>query len=152
MRKRKYPDLPERSHPDYARLYRERNKEELKEKGKIKYQANREAFLEKQRERYDPAAAAEYRRKNRKRMREHNWQRHGIVDFTYEKYLSELTQQDNRCKICDCIMEMPQVDHDHQTGKYRGLLCKTCNFGLGIYENNKEKFEKYLIEHSRLTT
>jgi len=99
------------------------------------------------REKYDPEAAAEYRKNNRKRMREHNWRRHGIVDFTYEEYLTELTKQENRCKICNCVMNMPQVDHDHQTGKYRGLLCKPCNFGLGTYENNKTKFEQYLLEH-----
>lgn len=147
MRKRKYPDLPDRSHPDYGRLYRERNKESLKEKDKARYQKNRDTILEKNREKYDPEAAAEYRKNNRKRMREHNWRRHGIVDFTYEQYLLELTKQDNRCKICDCVMDMPQVDHDHQTGKYRGLLCRPCNFGLGTYENNKTKFEQYLLEH-----
>lgn len=147
MRKRKYPDLPDRSHPDYSRLYREKNRENLKEKSKVRYQNNRETILEKNREKYDPESAAEYRKNNRKRMREHNWLRHGIVDFTYEQYLSELTVQDFKCKICGSNMNMPQVDHDHNTGKYRGILCKPCNFGLGIYEKNKDRFELYIIEH-----
>ena len=41
-------------------------------------------------------------------------------------------------------MKLPQVDHDHKTGEYRGLLCVPCNNGLGVYELHKERFEKYL--------
>lgn len=152
MKKRKYPDLPERSHPDYNRLYREKNKERLTISGKEKYKKKREELLATNpnhfKEKYDPVASAEYREKNRKRFREHNWRRHGIKDFDHDQYLVELTNQDYKCKICHCRMEMPQVDHDHETGKYRGLLCKTCNFGLGVYEKNRESFEKYLMEHS----
>ena len=145
MRKRKYPDLPDRSHPDYARLYREKNKERLSEASKERYKKRRKDSPELFK--YDPVAAAEYRANNPKRYREHNWRRHGIKDFTYEKYLSELAVQSNKCKICGAEMTMPQVDHDHVTGAYRSLLCKPCNFGLGVYEKNKEKFEQYLTEH-----
>lgn len=148
MKKKKYPELPERSHPDYNRLYRQLNREKLSIKNKLKYQENREEILQIRKERYKPSAAAEYRAKNQKRMREHNWRRHGIIDLTYERFLNVLEEQTNRCKICSCEMDMPQADHDHNTGKFRGLLCKTCNFGLGVYEKNKEQFEKYLKEHN----
>lgn len=36
------------------------------------------------------------------------------------------------------------VDHDHDTGKVRKLLCTHCNSRLGIYENNRKSFEAYL--------
>lgn len=27
------------------------------------------------------------------------------------------------------------VDHDHKTGKFRGLLCRNCNMGMGFIDN-----------------
>jgi len=36
------------------------------------------------------------------------------------------------------------VDHCHQTGEVRGLLCWTCNVGLGWYENNVAAIGEYL--------
>jgi hypothetical protein len=140
--------LPERSHPDYGRLYREKLKDKLAADRKAKYRADPNRYKKP----YDPVAAAEYRKSNPKRFREHNWRRHGIVDMTYELYLDELKRLSNKCQICDNVMELPQVDHDHSTGKYRGLLCKRCNFGLGVYEAHKERFEKYLIEHNMRNT
>jgi len=41
------------------------------------------------------------------------------------------------------------VDHNHKTGKIRGLLCTKCNTALGIMEENKElmlKLINYLME------
>lgn len=36
------------------------------------------------------------------------------------------------------------MDHDHETGIFRGRLCSSCNRNLGWYERNKESIEKYL--------
>ena len=40
--------------------------------------------------------------------------------------------QDGRCAICDKIMDPPYLDHDHDTGWPRGLLCRHCNTGIGM--------------------
>jgi hypothetical protein len=146
IKKRKFPDLPERSHPDYDRLYREKNKKELSQKASAYYK-NRKA-RNPELYKYDPIYAEKYRTNNKVALTEKQWARRGIKDFTYEKYLEELKKQDNRCKICSVILTLPQVDHCHKTGKYRGILCTPCNNSLGKYELYKEAYEKYLKETS----
>jgi hypothetical protein len=46
-------------------------------------------------------------------------------------------EQEGACAICDVFFtedNKPKVDHDHNTGKVRGLLCNRCNTALGGYE------------------
>jgi hypothetical protein len=61
-----------------------------------------------------------------------------------------LEEQDNKCAICksDNLMHRTKwhVDHCHETGKIRGLLCTLCNVGLGSFKDNKE-FLKCAIEY-----
>ena len=51
-------------------------------------------------------------------------------------------EQDGKCLICQ-DREAIVVDHDHATGKARGLLCKACNGLLGFMEN-KERVNRAL--------
>jgi hypothetical protein len=53
--------------------------------------------------------------------------------MTVDDYLMLLAQQGGCCAICRQapIQRRLVIDHDHETGQVRGLLCSGCNVGLG---------------------
>lgn len=58
-----------------------------------------------------------------------------------ELYDQKLDQQNGRCAICkelDENREFLSVDHNHQTGAVRGLLCHNCNIGLGKFRDSAQ--------------
>ena len=57
-------------------------------------------------------------------------------NITTEQYNEMLNKQDNKCLICSKIDKLV-VDHDHNTGLVRGLLCDTCNRGIGYLKEDK---------------
>lgn len=64
--------------------------------------------------------------------------------ITLEDYNLLLEKQNEKCKICnqDCSTgKSLAVDHNHETGKVRGLLCKNCNIGLGMFFDNLDFLE-----------
>lgn len=50
-------------------------------------------------------------------------------------YTSMVDSQGGKCAICGRIAALV-VDHSHETGKVRGLLCSNCNSGLGFMGDN----------------
>ena len=146
----KQTDLPPRSDPDYMKLYRAKHKERLSLQRKqwVDNLLNNKPSYWK--DVYDASQAKRYREDNKEHLAEKRWRRRGIIDMTYDRYLTDLELQEGKCKICNQSMELPHVDHDHATGRYRALLCVSCNNGLGIYEKNKDKFEMYLKNFSRM--
>lgn len=73
------------------------------------------------------------------------------------QYNEQRKEQDYSCKICGVHEEQHSrgklfVDHCHATGKYRALLCTTCNSLLGMAKDNPEllaKAAEYLRKHGR---
>ena len=57
--------------------------------------------------------------------------------LTLEEHQSMVTAQKSCCKICHRPAKL-HVDHDHNTGKVRGLLCLSCNMALGLMKDNTE--------------
>jgi hypothetical protein len=45
-------------------------------------------------------------------------------------------QQRNNCAICGIQLKRACLDHDHKSGKIRGVLCFKCNSGLGHFEDS----------------
>jgi hypothetical protein len=68
--------------------------------------------------------------------REREWRRHGI-SLTYKKFLQLLNKQGYLCNICGSVIdETAHVDHNHNTGKVRGILCRRCNLLLARAQDN----------------
>jgi len=106
------------------------------------------------------AADRKYHEEKRKAWRA---TKHGITtqklrDIRYkygiekEVYFQMFKDQNNRCAM-QCGNEvMPltkraHVDHDHKTGRVRGILCNRCNLMLGFFEKEgaRERVDTYLV-------
>lgn len=47
------------------------------------------------------------------------------------EYKAMYAAQEGRCALCEVQLPTLHIDHDHQTGRIRGLLCSPCNRALG---------------------
>lgn len=66
-----------------------------------------------------------------------------------------LVLQDNKCAICGLDFTVPDehtrgrrtynLDHDHENAQVRGLICCSCNAGLGMFKDNIEIMQKAIL-------
>src|SRR5271166_3229682 len=56
-------------------------------------------------------------------------------DLTHDEYIDLVAQQKGLCAICGNGLAT-DIDHDHETGSVRGLLCNNCNRGLGCFRDD----------------
>lgn len=59
--------------------------------------------------------------------------------ISLEEYYNLLKKQNFKCAICKDELTNDVVDHDHITGRVRGILCKTCNGGLIPFDEHEQK-------------
>ena len=72
--------------------------------------------------------------------------RQKLFGITKEEYDKLLADQDGVCVICrdrnnDSTRSLA-VDHDHETGIVRGILCDRCNRGIGYFRESLELIER----------
>lgn len=70
-------------------------------------------------------------------------------NLSLSEYLELYILQNGLCKIClkPCDIKAFSVDHCHHSNKIRGLLCSSCNLGIGMFKDNVETLKsaiKYL--------
>lgn len=101
---------------------------------------------------------AAYREKNREQLSAKERER--TFGLTLAEYSAMVAAQDNKCAICDCgetqtrngKVKALAVDHNHETGEIRGLLCADCNQAIGKMKENRGILLaaiKYLDKHSK---
>jgi hypothetical protein len=63
-------------------------------------------------------------------------------------FISLRERQMNCCALCGKHRSKQKrdlhVDHDHETGRVRGMLCTCCNVRLGWFENRKDLVLNYV--------
>ena len=69
---------------------------------------------------------------HRKAARKNQLQKYGLTE---EAYAAMVVSQGGCCLICGSPVDRLHVDHDHSTGDVRGLLCQSCNHGLGNFKD-----------------
>jgi len=116
---------------EYMRLWREKNKN--------KYNAWARDYYSKNKDKW------------KSRKREYRLVR--MYNITTEEYNNMFEKQKGTCYICgkepvshakNKNSKVLHIDHNHETGKVRGLLCSKCNGALGWYEKYKLNIEIYL--------
>jgi hypothetical protein len=113
--------------------YREDHRIEIATYKKSYYVVNREEILSSQK-------AQRSTLEGEKRKRERDWQAQGIIGLTLERYNRMSEIQKHTCAICHQGSTYAgktralDVDHCHNSGTIRGLLCVSCNRHLGLIE------------------
>lgn len=133
----------------YGEVYRGSNRLVLREKANKYYHNNKEALKETKQK-----ITKAWREKNKDKIREQkrNWfiknkekvQKYSreyslkrLYGITSEDYQIMLMAQGGKCKICHSASDTALfVDHNHVTGTIRGLLCTTCNMGIGHFKDD----------------
>lgn len=128
----------------YMREYYAKNKEKAKERRKVWYEKNKIIHLENTRE---------YHHKNRElisKKRKEKLQKDPTIyrrrrlrkkyGITHEQFLKMSETQGNKCAAC-LRRTILVVDHCHETGKIRGLLCNQCNTAIGLLKESRQRME-----------
>ena len=118
---------------EYRKEYRQKHKQKLAEYGQLWYKDNKEKLK---------GYFKEYWQKNKERIKDssRNSQLRKGYGIEPVEYAQMLVDQKGLCSIC----KRPQsefkkrfaVDHNHETGCIRGLLCGSCNRAIGLLQDS----------------
>lgn len=112
-----------------------------------RYASNPELFRKRQRD---------WQRRNPERHKQHCRRKREAAKakkfgLTRNEFLVIRARRDRggNCPICKQPVEKFVIDHDHVTGRIRGLICERCNFALGDFKDNPELIRR-AIEYLQL--
>lgn len=152
---KKYRELDREEKKAYHRAYYEANKDRLKKESNEHYHANRDREIVRRREYYRNHREEslekvkkyyhEHKEQNKEQRKEYsrthkreskNRSLKSLYGIDIEQYEEMYKQQEGKCATCGTYQDSLVVDHSHQTGKVRKLLCKKCNLALGYVNDD----------------
>lgn len=151
---------------EYDRKYRIKNREKRLAQERKWYEENKELISEKRKleRKNNPSLLKQQYQKNKEYYKLYNFNnKEQNKDTAFKRdykisladYNEMLKEQDDCCKICKRhkseFKKALAVDHDHNTGKVRGLLCDVHNRGLGYFQDNIKTLQK-AIEYLKLNS
>lgn len=77
-------------------------------------------------------------RKQNKYARKYNWKRRGLDIAQATEMIASIKE----CQICGIYAKSLHIDHNHSTGKIRGVLCHKCNRALGFFNDDSSLLRK----------
>ncbi len=99
---------------EIKRRWREKNRDELKKYSKEHYESNKDYYRD--------------------------WHLKKHYNISLQDYEKMVEIQNSCCAICKCTCKNLVIDHCHNTGLIRELLCNNCNTGIGLLKNDTEIF------------
>lgn len=145
---------------EYKRRWESKNPDKVRASQRRKYERHGAEHIERKRQKAlaNPDATrakrrAEYAKNPRYWLERSRQSRFGI---TPAQYAEMLIAQGGKCCICSLVFDgvtprQEHVDHDHVSGRVRGVLCTDCNLGLGRFKDNQESLRfaiAYLARHN----
>jgi hypothetical protein len=109
----------------YDSKWKKDNKDKINKQVRERRAANRELTN---------AKARAYQQANKDRIELNRIRK--LYNLSAEDYLSMYSSQGGVCITCGTWKKRLNVDHCHATGKVRGLLCHSCNLGLGHFKDS----------------
>ena len=133
---------------EYRKKWKKENRARINQRARERYKESDKQYLahknweKEHREERNETARKKYTTDGRwrKQIRE----RFGLEPEDYWRMYEE---QKGLCAICgkpQCVGTKLDVDHDHETGQVRALLCRHCNAGIGMLKDSIELVSKAL--------
>lgn len=140
-----------------SKEYKERLKIENPEKYKEVYLGGQKRYRDKLKE-SNPEKYKDIYSQQKKRWKQRNPEKAKLqkkfekikskYGITYEQYYSRLDLQNKLCKSCGDELKTDRgthIDHCHNTGVVRGILCMSCNIILGHAKDDIERLKKLIF-------
>lgn len=76
--------------------------------------------------------------------RDYYQQKHMRTQYgiSWADFDARVDAQSGLCLLCGEAPDRWHIDHDHETGQVRGLLCHKCNVALGWFDDSPEKLRR----------